>query len=177
MKLRREQVSSPQAQHHPAGAEMGVVAALMLGGISRPTYSQMPWEGMSGKGLSPPHSQKGFFSWEGSCCTTQTFWEPSLEIWLGEKVRRGDPLACSPPGRLKALLRAHRGAAGARATHRGAHRAPRHARGARRGAASISSIPSNEFRDNTTVWICFLLGSSRRGRGRKERARKDKAAD
>lgn len=59
------------------------------------------WKGpLSRRKEKLPEARKAFFGWEGSCCTTETLWEPSPEIWLAEKVRRGDPnpLACSPPG-------------------------------------------------------------------------------
>lgn len=99
MKLPRQkrgEGSVPCCRHHPAAPAVG---ALALGGISRPTYSQMPWGREEWKApLSLPLiPRKAFAPGKETVACAQPPREPSPDIWLGEKVRRGDPLAFLQP--------------------------------------------------------------------------------
>lgn len=59
---KRGEGSVPTWSASPACTRAGDAGALALGGISRPTYSQMLWRMEEWKApLSPPHSQKGLF--------------------------------------------------------------------------------------------------------------------
>lgn len=140
-------------------------ASWFLEGISRPTYSQPPREGMSGKGLSPEGKksfqkpERLFSAGKEAVAPLRRFGSQALRF--GSLRRSGE----ATPTRSPAAPRGHE-------PHTEVPTEP-HTWGARRGAATISSIPSNEFRDNAAVWICFLLGSSRRGRGRKKKKGKE----
>lgn len=67
---KRGEGSVPTWSASPACIRAGDAGALALGGISRPTYSQMLWRMEEWKApLSLPLiPRKAFFSWEGNGC-------------------------------------------------------------------------------------------------------------
>lgn len=115
---------------------------------------------MSGKCLSPFHSQKGCFGWEGTHCTAQPRWEPSPKIWLGEKVTRADP--------TQLLIAGGAGSHGpsSLAATRWVPTEPHTTHG---GPQGIHDPEQCELSETATIWLSFLLWSSKPS---KERGKK-----